>query len=303
MIDFTDCRQLRKTYNGANGGKRCIEYKGDIYMLKFPSKPLRNTQLSYANGSVSEYICCHIYEMLGIPVQETLLGIYRTEKGEKLVVACKDFAMEPNTSFQDFGSLKNQVVDSIENGYGTELSDIMYSIDHQTLMEPKIIKDRFWDMFICDAFMANFDRHNGNWGFLYNKMTDDIKLSPVFDCGSCLYSQMDSETMQLVMNDKNEQNARIYNVPASAIKVNGNKLNYMKYLSETVDESCIEAIRRIYPLVDMEKIVNFINEIECITKTQKKFYSLMLQKRYDLILKPAYKRVEKIALENSQHIG
>ena len=35
MIDFTDCRQLRKTYNGANGGKRCIEYKGDIYMLKF----------------------------------------------------------------------------------------------------------------------------------------------------------------------------------------------------------------------------------------------------------------------------
>lgn len=61
------------------------------------------------------------------------------------------------------------------------------------------------------------------------------------------------------MNDKNEQNARIYNVPASAIKVNGNKLNYMKYLSET----------------------------------QKKFYSLMLQKRYDLILKPAYKRAEK----------
>ena len=51
MIDFTDCRQLRKTYNGANGGKKCIEYKGDIYMLKFPSKPLRNTQLSYANGS------------------------------------------------------------------------------------------------------------------------------------------------------------------------------------------------------------------------------------------------------------
>lgn len=136
----------------------------------------------------------------------------------------------------------------------------MYSIDHQTLMDPKITKDRFWDMFICDAFMANFDRHNGNWWFLYNKITDDIKLAPVFDCGSCLYSQMDSETMQLVMNDKNEQNARIYNVPASAIKVNGNKLNYMKYLSET----------------------------------QKKFYSLMLQKRYDLILKPAYKRAEKM---------
>ncbi len=170
----------------------------------------------------------------------------------------------------------------------------MYSIDHQTLMEPKIIKDRFWDMFICDAFMANFDRHNGNWGFLYNKMTDDIKLAPVFDCGSCLYSQMNSETMQLVMNDKNEQNARIYNIPASVIKVNGNKLNYMKYLSETLDESCIEAIRRIYPHIDMKKIVNFINGIECITETQKKFYTLMLQKRYDLILKPAYKRAEKM---------
>ena len=99
--------------------------------------------------------------------------------------------------------------------------------------------------------------------------------------------------MQLVMNDKNEQNARIYNIPTSVIKVNGNKLNYMKYLSETLDESCIEAIRRIYPRIDMEKIVNFINGIECITETQKKFYSLMLQKRYDLILRPAYKRAEK----------
>ena len=26
--------------------------------------------------------------------------------------------------------------------------------------------DRFWDMFIVDALIGNFDRHGGNWGFI-----------------------------------------------------------------------------------------------------------------------------------------
>lgn len=36
-IDFTSCRRLPgKAYNGANGKKIAVEYKGNQYMLKFP---------------------------------------------------------------------------------------------------------------------------------------------------------------------------------------------------------------------------------------------------------------------------
>lgn len=35
-IDFTNCKPYPKVYGGANGSKRAIEYKNELYMLKFP---------------------------------------------------------------------------------------------------------------------------------------------------------------------------------------------------------------------------------------------------------------------------
>ena len=57
-------------------------------------------------------------------------------------------------------------------------------------------------MFIVDALIGNWDRHNGNWGFLYDAHTDRMTLAPSFDCGSSLYPQADEEIMQAVLTDK-----------------------------------------------------------------------------------------------------
>ena len=81
-------------------------------------------------------------------------------------------------------------------------------------------------MFIADALIGNFDRHNGNWGFLINDYTLQVKLAPIYDCGSCLYPQMDDELMKTVLQDENELLNRIYVFPNSALKLNGNKINY-----------------------------------------------------------------------------
>lgn len=100
---------------------------------------------------------------------------------------------------QDFASLKNQIIDSERNGYGTELSDILHTITAQTAIDAAQLLDRFWDMFIVDALIGNWDRHNGNWGFLYDAVSDAIELAPVYDCGSCLYPQADDEIMRSVL--------------------------------------------------------------------------------------------------------
>ena len=47
--------------------------------------------------------------------------------------------------------MKNQVIDSERNGYGTELDDILFSIHEQPAIDPKELEERFWDMFIVDA--------------------------------------------------------------------------------------------------------------------------------------------------------
>ena len=35
-----------------------------------------NDNLSYANSCISEYLGCHIFNMIGIKAQETILGSY-----------------------------------------------------------------------------------------------------------------------------------------------------------------------------------------------------------------------------------
>ena len=197
IIDFTNLKQRKKTYAGASGNKISVIYEGEQYMLKFPSYAKRNKDMSYTNGCFSEYLGCQIYESIGIPVQKTRLGVFQVKGREKIVVACKDFT-EPGVTLQDFASLKNRMIDSERQGYGTELSDILQTIDEQQLLDWDMLMERFWDMFIVDALIGNWDRHNGNWGFLYDDRNDEISLAPVYDCGSCLFPQADEKIMNQV---------------------------------------------------------------------------------------------------------
>ncbi|MDO4562283.1 MAG: HipA domain-containing protein [Clostridia bacterium] len=283
MIDFTNAVQKNKTYAGANGGKISVLYNGEQYMLKFPPFPTINKEMSYTNSCISEYIGCKVFESVGIPVQETVIGTYTSKGKEKVVVACKDFTSQGIT-LQDFASLKNRIIDSERNGYGTELADILSTIDEQTAMDSETLKTRFWDMFIVDALIGNWDRHNGNWGFLYNNATDEVTLAPVFDCGSSLYPQADEDLMKKILSDKNELNHRIFDIPLSAITYNGKKINYFKFLSEGKFPDCNKALKRIASRIDMKKIYEIIDNTPTVTELQKEFYKTMLTARKERII-------------------
>ena len=84
MIDFTPCEVNKfKAYGGANGNKIHILYQKKGCMLKFPPVPGRSKTMGYTNSCISEYLACHIYEMFGLKVQETLLGAYTDRRGKK----------------------------------------------------------------------------------------------------------------------------------------------------------------------------------------------------------------------------
>ena len=283
VIDFTDLKKRKKTYAGANGNKISVIYEGEQYMLKFPPQAKLNKGMSYSNSCFSEYLGCQIYESIGIPVQKTLMGIYTVKGKQKIVVACGDFT-EPGISLQDFASLKNRMIDSERQGYGTELIDILQTIDEQTLVDRDSLLERFWDMFIVDAFIGNWDRHNGNWGFLYDDRTDEMTLAPVYDCGSCLYPQADEKIMKAVLSDPGERNHRIYNIPLSAIMQEGKKIKYFDYISSLQNEDCNRALKRIVPRIDMEKIKDIIDYTPFISDLQKEFYLMMLTERKEHIL-------------------
>lgn len=282
-MDFTNLPRRNKTYAGANGSKISVILNGEQYMLKFPAVPSINKDMSYSNGCISEYLGSHIFEIAEIPVQETLLGTYTKNGKKKIVVACKDFTTY-DTVLQDFASLKNTIIDSAHNGYGTELSDILTAIDEQQAIDPVELKKHFWDMFIVDALIGNWDRHNGNWGFLYNNRTDEIEIAPIYDCGSCLYPQADEEIMKTTLSDPAERDFRIFEIPLSGIKQNGSKIKYFDFISSLQNEDCNAALNRIVPKLDMQKINTLIEETSYITNLQKTFYKTMLSERKEKIL-------------------
>ena len=84
MIDFTNALQKNKAYAGANGGKIAVMYNDEQYMLKFPPYPTKNKDMSYTNSCISEYIGCKIFDMLSIPVQETMIGTYTSKNKNEL---------------------------------------------------------------------------------------------------------------------------------------------------------------------------------------------------------------------------
>lgn len=300
MIDFTNLPKRNKAYAGANGNKISVVYNNELYMLKFPPHPTKNFNMGYSNSCISEYLGCKIFESIGIQAQEVMLGTYTTTVGgTKIVVACKDFTA-PGKVLQDFASLKNQMIDSIRNGYGTELSDILLTIEQQVAMDVKTLSDHFWDMFIVDAFIGNWDRHNGNWGFLYDYVTDEISLAPVFDCGSSLFPQADEVMIPNILADKNAVNHRIFNIPLSAITQDGKKINYFKFISSLENRECNQALKRILPGIDMQKINTIIEEIPCISDVQKEFYKTMLTERKEHILDFSMQLIHKRERQRKQ---
>ena len=292
-IDFTDLDKRKKLYDGANGNNISIIYNNEQYMLKFPPTAKINKNMNYSNSCFSEYIGCKIYESLKIPVQKTILGTYKVKGKNKIVVACKDFTKH-GVVLQDFASLKNQMIDSERNGYGTELFDILNTIDEQNVVNREELLDRFWDMFVVDAFIGNWDRHNGNWGFLYDSRTDSMEIAPVYDCGSSLFPQADELIMKEVLTNDNELMYTVFEIPTSAIMLDGKKIKYFDFIASIQDENCNRAIRRITPKINMEDIKSIVFSTPYINDLQKKFYYRILSERKSRILDFTLRKLKSI---------
>lgn len=234
---------------------------------------------------------------VGFRTQETLLGNYTDSRGKtKLVVACRDFT-EGGKRLIEFAHLKNTCINSEQNGYGKELSSILEAIEEQSIYPSDELWQFFWDMFIADAFLGNFDRHNGNWGFLVDEEKQQAELAPVYDCGSCLYPQLDLERMKNVLQDEAEIDQRIYTFPTSSIEEGGKKISYFDYISSLKNPDCNEALKRVCSRIDLDAIHNFLEGVPELLPIQREFYLTMLTERKEKILDYSL----ELLMEQEQH--
>lgn len=128
-------------------------------------------------------------------------------------------------------------------------------------------------------------------GFLYDDGKGEAEIAPVFDCGSCLLPQADDKVMRNVLANESELHARVFQFPTSAIKLQGRKINYYDFLSRADNVDANAALTRIVPRINMAQIEGFIDQVHGISDLQKEFYRTYVNARYDLIIRPAMKRI------------
>lgn len=290
MIDLTNCEKLPNIYRGSEKKKR-IKYNGETYLVKFPD-PVREkgNSLSYMNNQYSEYLGCHIIDSLGIKAQDTFLATYTENEKEKIVVACKDMTSE-NTELIEISTIANAITSSDEK-YDSNIEDVYAIIEKsEGIKNKQDIINKFWDLFVADALIGNPDRHLDNWGLLYNKITKEYEFSPVYDCGSCLNALLSDEMKQKCLNDLHIMKHEAYNIN-SVYRYHGKKIFYLEiFKNPPLDLK--EAIKRIVPKINIEKINSIIDNTPSITELDKNFFKEAIKIRKELIIDKAYSKIMK----------
>jgi hypothetical protein len=274
-MDFSDCA-LNDKYYGGSEKKIGVVIDGSDYMLKFQ----KNTAFGKRNNHISEYIGSHIFHMLGLPVQATFLGCY---KGEQ-VVACKDFITD-GRQFVPFNDVGESTLENDRERYQYDYEDIMQMLrDNSKLTNVEETISMFWNIYVIDALLGNFDRHGANWGFM--KENNIYSLAPVFDNGSCLFPNLnDEDEMKHIIASPEETDKRIYTFPTSQVKLNGKKSSYYEVISSLKYRECNKALFLMYERINMDDIFTLIGETPLISDVQKDFYRHMIFHRYEKIIK------------------
>ncbi len=292
LINFNNFQQNQRMYGGTAGRKMGITYNGKDYLLKFPGnlkeQKMKNINLSYSNSPVCEYIGSRIYEIVGVPVHNTILGT----RNNKVVVACEDF-LQDGDKLYEFDKIKvtfePHFLDSNgneTNGVGVDLYEIMMTIqEHPFLHDVPGVKQHFWSMFIMDALIGNTDRNNSNWGIILRKDRSK-EIAPVYDNGNCLNSKWDDEKMRIVMNDPDKMEAEAYKARRCIFELHGKRVNPYHIIESREYPECSEAVYRLTPQIgnNMDRIQAMINEIPILSEIQKRFFISIIEYRYEKVL-------------------
>ena len=160
-------------------------------------------------------------------------------------------------------------------------------------VDPEKLRKFFWEMFIVDAYLGNFDRHNGNWGFITDITSGKWEIASIFDCGSCLYAQADDETKKEIMTQEDALKIRIYQRPQSALRYDNRKISYAEFLSSGVNPECNRALRQIAQRIEEKtaEIDDLIYNKTPLSDIDRDFYSFVLRKRKELIINYALQNI------------
>jgi len=282
-MDYSIYPKNQKQYTGSEE-KIGITINSIDYIVKFQ----KNSENGLLNNHISEHLGSSIFNILGEAAQETHLGIYN----QRNVVVCMDFN-QPNNIFVPFNGVGESSLEQDKELYKYSYSDIILMLKEKikiTSLEQTI--EKFWNMYIIDALIGNFDRHGANWGFM--KSNNRYNFALIFDNGSSLFPRRNTDDlMQEVLDNEEIIKNMTYTYPTSQIRLNDSKSSYFEVINSLEFDECNKALERVYLKIDLETINNFIDAQEVLSKLQKEFYKYIIFYRFEKIIKASYIKLKE----------
>lgn len=280
-------------YSGSDRKDGLISPDGTRYLVKYAEEHARTNHLdtSYVNNVLCEYLASNILKLAGFEVHDTFIAT----RNQELLVACKNFTSD-EYHLIEFGRYMRKHYDSKDIGRVPDLAQLEFVFTRDPLLK-KYTEELFasyWERFIGDALVGNFDRHMGNFGYLVSAK-GDMKIAPVYDNGSTLFPALSEQGMKdTVLSSPKELMKRVLLYPKSALMIHGSKAGYRDLLTSGFDERVNRAVKATVPgmIERMGLIYEFIDSQFILSDIKKTFYKKILDARMEFILKPALKCCE-----------
>ena len=302
LINFEECPKSSRFYSGNAGRKVGVIWNNGNWILKFPGPTdrLHGSIPSYTTTPISEFLGSHVYAMVGIPVHETVLGV----RNGKVVCGCRDFTSD-EWSLVEFHDLKNSLSDdepgfteSASTGSGVVLADVRAAI--RLIPELAGINgrmERFWDMFIVDAFIHNINRNNSNWGVLSDRK-GHFKLAPVYDNGNSFNNKRTEHAIERRLSQPDLIRQDALDVRSCYVTDQGKPIAPLKYIASGQDEQCTMALERFMERFDPTALYDLIDSIPeqamgltVLPEGFKEYHKNVLAYRYENVFMPAWNDV------------
>ena len=206
------------------------------------------------------------------------------------MVVCKDFNVD-GYQFVPFNDVGESSIQEDKEKYQYSYEDIVELLEtNKKLTKVNDTLELFFETYIVDALLGNFDRHGGNWGFL--KKDNKYFPAPIFDNGSSLFpSLLTDKELIAIIEDKDEIDKRVYKFPTSQIKLENKKSSYYEVISSLKFDKINKALLKITPRIDLNKINDLIDNTKFISDKRKLFYKVIIKERYEKIIKYSFDKL------------
>ena len=256
LLTITDDMKNNFNYNGTTP-KFGVTINNKNYIVKSN----KHNDLSV----LCEYIASNFILNLGISCQQVYLGYYNNN----LVDIIYDFASNNNCYLHVFKDTKQSSADTDIGDKEYTYDDVLYLINkHLKLAKTEKLKMtyQFWQMYICDAILANRDRNPENWGYLGKNDKITYIPAPIYDNGASLFPGINSAIVNINQNRKQFFYDRVYTFPASVFKIQKSdrtyKTNYNDVFSDLrVNKIFAEEVKLFRQRFSYKEIYLLIYEI------------------------------------------